>query len=75
MIKSMASSTTKFWLSVIAWILGATIALGGTYATFSARLAIVEHEQSMVEQRLDRIERKLDWLIENIFGKDRGPRQ
>lgn len=51
---------TSVAMQIVAWIVGALI----TYSAISARVAVVESKQSASDQRIERIENKLDRVLE-----------
>lgn len=47
-------------IQIIAWIVAALV----TYGAINARVAVVESKQTALEQRMERIENKIDRLLE-----------
>lgn len=54
------------WLgpSAIIGIVGLIVGTGGSYMAFDGRLSKVEEAKAHSEERLNRIEDKIDWLIQ-----------
>jgi hypothetical protein len=51
---------TSVAMQIVAWIVGILI----TYSVISARVAVVESKQNASDQRIERIENKLDRVLE-----------
>lgn len=54
--------TPSFVVQVCAWLVAALM----TYSAMSARVAVVETKESGTEQRMERIENKLDRVLERL---------
>lgn len=58
----------RFSWSVVAWLLGvivtALLTYGATTNTVNARVSVLESQQEIGEKRLERIEDKLDRLLQ-----------
>lgn len=58
----------RFSWTVVAWLLGvivtALLTYGATTNTVNARVSVLESKQEAGEKRLERIEQKLDRLLE-----------
>jgi hypothetical protein len=60
------SSNSKFWLGVIAWLIGTFLAMGAAYTTMSSRVAVVETKQEADDQWKVRIEDKVDAILQRL---------
>lgn len=54
--------TPSFAFQIVAWIVAALL----TYGAMSSRLAVVETRQGESDRRMERIENKLDVLIQRV---------
>ena len=59
----------RTWFPLITWVLAILLSVGTAYATIATRLAVLEASASARENRLERIENKLDRLIEAQLGR------
>lgn len=54
--------TPTFAFQIVAWIVAALL----TYGAMSSRLAVVETRQGESDRRMERVEQKLDRIIERL---------